>query len=61
MINSIEQYLSELKKALSGSDRATIQDALSDAQEYLMTALNGVVETESGIPEADVLQSARLW
>ncbi|HTY81176.1 MAG TPA: sensor domain-containing protein [Dehalococcoidales bacterium] len=35
MINSIEQYLSELKKELSGSDRATIQDALSDAEEYL--------------------------
>jgi hypothetical protein len=40
MINSIEQYLSELKKELSGSDRATIQDALSDAEEYLRNAFN---------------------
>src|SRR4030065_460793 len=39
MINSIEQYLSELKKELAGSDRATVQNALSDAEEYLRTAL----------------------
>lgn len=39
MINSIEQYLSELKKEFAGSDRATVQDALSDAEEYLRTAL----------------------
>lgn len=39
MINSIEQYLAELKKELAGSDRATIQDALSDAEEYLRDAL----------------------
>src|SRR4030043_220659 len=39
MINSIEEYLSELKKEFAGSDRATVQDALSDAEEYLRTAL----------------------
>jgi hypothetical protein len=39
MINSIEQYLAELKKALSGSDRATVQDALADAEEYLRNAV----------------------
>jgi hypothetical protein len=39
MFNSVEEYLAELKKELSGSDRATIQDALSDAEEYLRTAL----------------------
>ena len=44
MINSIEQYLAELKKELAGSDRATIQDALSDAEEYLRTALNSASE-----------------
>lgn len=42
MINNIEQYLSELKKELAGSDRATVQDALSDAEEYLRTSLNNV-------------------
>ena len=57
MINSIEQYLSELKEALSGCDRATIQDALSDAQEYLTTALNGAADEESGTARAEILQS----
>jgi uncharacterized membrane protein len=39
MISSVEQYLAKLKEELSGSDRATIQDALSDAEEYLRMAL----------------------
>jgi hypothetical protein len=55
MINSIEQYLSELKKELSGSDRATIQDALSDAEEYLRNAFNSVTP-EPGIAVSLVLQ-----
>jgi hypothetical protein len=40
MINSIEEYLKELKKEMAGSDRATVQDALSDAEEYLRTAMD---------------------
>jgi hypothetical protein len=45
MINNVEQYLAELKKELAGSDRATVQDALADAEEYLRTALdNGMKE-----------------
>jgi hypothetical protein len=43
MINSVEDYLKELKKELVGSDRATVQDALSDAEEYLRTALESAV------------------
>jgi hypothetical protein len=39
MISAIEQYLAELKKELTGSDRATVQDALADAEEYLRTAI----------------------
>ncbi len=54
MINSIEQYLAELKKALSGSDRATIQDALSDAEEYLRNALKSA-EAGPGVTPAVVL------
>jgi uncharacterized membrane protein len=42
MINSIEEYLTELRKELYGSDRATIQDALSDAEEYLRTAMSNI-------------------
>ncbi len=40
MKNSIDRYLAELKKELSGLDRATTQDALADAEEYLHTALD---------------------
>ena len=39
MANSIETYLNELKSEMKGSDIATIQDALSDAEEHLSTAL----------------------
>jgi hypothetical protein len=55
MINSIEQYLSELKKELSGSDRATIQDALSDAEEHLRTALSSTIEANSKISEVEAM------
>lgn len=57
MTNSVEQYLAELKKALSGSDRATIQDALSDAEEYLRTALSSARSQNPAVSEADTLSS----
>jgi hypothetical protein len=55
MIKSIEEYLTELKKALADSDPATIQDALADAEEYLRTALSGAVSQNPGINEAEAL------
>ncbi|HEY79317.1 MAG TPA: hypothetical protein G4O09_09410 [Dehalococcoidia bacterium] len=54
MIQNIEQYLSLLKKELSGCDRATIQDAISDTEEHLRMALNGTM-SEGNIPESDAL------
>ena len=39
-MTSIDQYLNALKKALAGSDRATIQEAVADAHEHLYTALS---------------------
>ena len=54
MIQSIEQYLSLLKKELSGCDRATIQDALSDTEEHLSTALVSTM-SDGNIPKSDVL------
>jgi len=56
MVQSIDDYLSQLKKELSGCDRATIQDALSDAEEYLRTALNSVTSSDATISEADALR-----
>jgi len=55
MINTIEEYLAELKKELSGSDRATVQDALADAEEYLRTALNNARESAPAAQEAEAL------
>ncbi len=54
MINNVEQYLAELKKQLAGSDRATIQDALSDAEEHLRTALSDL-PGGAGKTEAEAL------
>jgi len=54
MIQSIEQYLSQLKKELSGCDRATIQDALSDTEGHLSMALNSTM-SDSNIPESAAL------
>jgi uncharacterized membrane protein len=55
MNNGIEKYLSELKKELSDSDRAIIQDALSDAEEHLRTGLNNALEANPEMPEAQAL------
>ncbi len=55
MIQSIKEYLYQLKKELAESDSATIQDALSDAEEHLRTALNSALESKPGVSETDAL------
>jgi hypothetical protein len=49
MNKPIADYLVKLKAALAGADRATIQDALSDAEEHLTTALEQALDTEPGL------------
>jgi uncharacterized membrane protein len=49
MNKAIDDYLVKLKTALAGADRATIQDALSDAEEHLTTALEQAIEKEPGL------------
>jgi hypothetical protein len=57
-INKIIQlYLEDLKKAMTGSDSATIQDAVADAHEHLHTALNAMQENDPELLEKDALQS----
>lgn len=51
MINSIDEYIRQLRKELAGCDRATIQDALSDAREHLRNSL----ESKPDMTEAEVL------
>jgi uncharacterized membrane protein len=54
MIQNVQQYLSLLKKELSGCDRATIQDALSDTEQHLSMALASAT-SDGKIPESDAL------
>ena len=39
MYKTVEDYLDALKQTLEGTDSATLQDALTDAEEHLRTAL----------------------
>jgi hypothetical protein len=55
MTNSIQQYLDTLKKELKGSDSATIQDALIDAEEHLTTALEALSEEQPGLDKTEAL------
>ena len=56
MFKNIDEYLERLKKELKGSDPALIQDALSDAEEHLRTALEESVDETHNIKETDALQ-----
>src|SRR5262245_28285875 len=55
MIKSVEDYLDVLKTELNGSDAATIQDALADAEEHLRAALASLRENQPEIPEEEAL------
>jgi uncharacterized membrane protein len=57
MINSIDEYLRQLKKELINCDRATVQDALSDAEEYLRNELDNLRETHSEVSEETAFPS----
>ena len=59
MINNIDEYLHQLKKELANCDRATIQDALSDAEEYLRNAVENLRKKQPGVPEESVFR--RSW
>ncbi len=56
MPSGIERYLDELKRALTGCDRATIQDALSDAEEHLRTALDQALRSDPDLEETEALR-----
>src|SRR5258706_1154296 len=57
MIKSIEEYLEQLKTELKDSDAATIQDALSDAEEHLRVALASSRENEPERSDEEALNS----
>lgn len=53
----IDDYLGKLKLALAGADRATIQDALADAEEHLRTALDQALHDDPNITETRALEN----
>jgi uncharacterized membrane protein len=55
MIKSVEEYLEALKTELKGSDAATIQDALADAEEHLRAALANLPEQQPDLSEQETL------
>ena len=57
MINSIEEYLRQLKKEMNGCDRATIQDALSDSEEYLRNALESKRQANPSLSGQSALEA----
>jgi hypothetical protein len=57
MIKSVEEYLELLKAELRGSDTATIQDALADAEEHLRAALAGLPQKDPGSSDEAALQT----
>ncbi len=57
MSSIIKPYLDRLKEALSGCDPATIQDALSDAEEHLGTALEQALSNDPSLSESEAFQS----
>lgn len=54
-MKTVEDYLRQLKKELNGCDRATVQDALSDAEEYLRNTLETAQAERPDLTEADAL------
>jgi hypothetical protein len=56
MFESIEAYLEQLKRELAGCDPATVQDALSDAEEHLRTAFEQTRNSLPDLAEIDILQ-----
>ncbi len=55
MIKSVEEYLELLKNELKGSDAATLQDALADAEEHLRVALASLREKQPDLSDEEAL------
>jgi len=55
MIKTIKEYLHQLKNQLANSDRAIIQDALSDAEEHLRDAYNNALVVYPNMSEEEAL------
>ncbi|MFC1550288.1 sensor domain-containing protein [Candidatus Neomarinimicrobiota bacterium] len=54
-MKTVKEYLDTLKSEIAGCDPATIQDALSDAEEHLRTALESMLKDNPKVLEEDVI------
>jgi len=57
MNKAIEDYLVKLRAALAGADPATIQDAASDAEEHLITALDLAIKEDPCLSSETAIES----
>ncbi|MFC2164978.1 sensor domain-containing protein [Acidobacteriota bacterium] len=57
MAEKVNEFLDQLKTELKGSDPALVQDALSDAEEHLRTALEMELTNSPGLSEENALRS----
>jgi len=55
MYDTVDKYVKQLKKELRGYDPALVQDALSDAEEFLRTALTSSKNENPEISDEDAL------
>jgi len=55
MFDTVDEYMKQLKQELKGCDPALIQDALSDAEEFLRTALMSIQNEKADISEEESL------
>ena len=55
MINSIDQYLAQLRHELKDVDQAIIQDALADSEDHLRAALVHLQQSEPDLSEEQAL------
>ncbi|MFO8184189.1 MAG: hypothetical protein R6U39_08455, partial [Candidatus Aegiribacteria sp.] len=58
MIKLLEDYLNAFRDELRGADRAVVQDALSDAEDHLSTAIEEEISRNPEETEEDAARSA---
>jgi uncharacterized membrane protein len=56
MGSAIEEYLEQLRRELSVSDPATVQDALADAEEYLRDGTEQLLVSQPELSESNALE-----
>jgi hypothetical protein len=57
MINKVDAYLNQLRIEMADCDRATLQDALSDAEEYLRNAVETARVSQPGVTDETIFPS----